>query len=158
MEKDEKLKAHKYFSAQCFNRIWELMENPQRGDAENQEMLRLAFSSYWHWTCRDDVDDTKISVALWMNARVAAVIGMGELALDQAKRCLEISSNEGIPPFYLGYAHEALARAHQVRGESQEASMQLQAADAVLASMPDNDEKSWLAADLSELKKLPADS
>jgi hypothetical protein len=158
MENEVRAKAHTYFSADCFNRIWELMEKSHRSDEDNQEMLRLTFASHWHWTRRDDVDDTKLSVALWMNARVAAVIGMGELALDQARRCLEISGGQDIPPFYLGYAHEALARAHYVRGEASEAAMQLQAAEAVSAAMPEGDEKTWLAADLQELRGLLAGS
>jgi hypothetical protein len=46
--------AHKYFSAECFNRAWDLIEKKDRSPEENDTMLALSMSSFWHWTQRSD--------------------------------------------------------------------------------------------------------
>lgn len=40
--------AHRYFSAGCFNRAWDLMEKSSRTPEEDEQMIRLALASHWH--------------------------------------------------------------------------------------------------------------
>jgi hypothetical protein len=41
--------AHKYFSAWCFNRAWDLIEKPDRTEAEIRLMATLSHASIFHW-------------------------------------------------------------------------------------------------------------
>lgn len=46
--------AHKYFSVDCFNRAWDIIDKTIRTPAEEEQMLLLAFASFYHWTQRPD--------------------------------------------------------------------------------------------------------
>lgn len=40
--------AHKYFSAECFNRAWDYIGKPIRNKGEEDMMLQLSLASLWH--------------------------------------------------------------------------------------------------------------
>ena len=42
--------AHRYFSTHCFNMAWQLIEKPDRTPEDDEQMIRLAQASLWHWT------------------------------------------------------------------------------------------------------------
>ena len=106
--------AHRYFSADCFNRAWELIEKAERTSAEEQQMIRLNQASIWHWTQREDCTDRNLSIGYWQASRIYAVLGEAENAQKYAQLSLDRSSPE--EPFYRGYAYEALARAAAAGG------------------------------------------
>ena len=115
--------AHKYFSANCFNKAWALIDKPDRTPEEDEEMIRLSLASHYHWTQRDDYSPTSASVGHWQTSRIYAILGLTENARRYGQLCLEASRAEDVPPFYLGYAYEALARAEAV-GDDREKSEQ----------------------------------
>ncbi|URM33597.1 hypothetical protein LLY41_03775 [Cytobacillus firmus] len=45
MEKDE----HKKLAISLFNKVWDLMENPDRTEEENLEMIHMVHTSRYHW-------------------------------------------------------------------------------------------------------------
>jgi hypothetical protein len=49
--------AHRYFSANCFNKAWTLIDKEDRTPEEDQQMIRLNQASIWHWTQREDCTD-----------------------------------------------------------------------------------------------------
>ncbi len=77
----EAAKAHEYFSTDCFNRCWALIDKPSRSEAETLEMLALAQASFWHWTQRP--------------ARAAAVAddaaGRDRHAAEARRLCAEVA-------------------------------------------------------------------
>ena len=50
--------AHSYFSAACFNEAWEYLEKADREAWDTEQMLRLCYASFYHWTQRDDASPT----------------------------------------------------------------------------------------------------
>src|SRR5262245_27775596 len=104
-------KAHRYFSANCFNKAWEFIEKPDRTPDEDEQMIRLSQASMWHWTQREDCKRQNLSIGYWQLSRVYAIAGRPDDARRYGQLCLEHSREE--PPFYLGYAYEALARAEK---------------------------------------------
>ena len=58
-------RAHKYFSASCFNMTWELIEKPDRTREDDEQMIRMAQASLWHWTQRSDCSDKNVSIGYW---------------------------------------------------------------------------------------------
>ncbi|QIF03736.1 serine/threonine-protein kinase [Roseimicrobium sp. ORNL1] len=101
---------HKKLSADFFNRAWELMDmRHQRTAEEDAQMLSYAHASLAHWRQRDDCQTRNLSIAYWQISRVYAVLRDESGAHCFAQLCLAASTQE--PPYYLGYAHEAMARA-----------------------------------------------
>ena len=47
-------KAHRYFSADCFNATWDLMEKSDRTSDDDEMMRAMAHASLFHWLKRDD--------------------------------------------------------------------------------------------------------
>lgn len=143
-------RGHRYFSAHCFNRTWELIDKPDRSPVDDEQMLLRAYASFWHWTQRPDVTPQNLSVGYWLLSRVHALMGQGERARHFGELSLQQAANE--PPFYLGYAHEALARAAQVGHQDQEFQFHLGQAERCLLGVDDPDDRSLLENDLSSLR------
>jgi hypothetical protein len=110
----DQAKAHRYFSAYCFNRTWTLISKAQRTPDEDEAMIRLSQASLWHWTQRDDCTRSNMAIGYWQLSRVCAIAGRPE----EARRYGHLCGAEAPPdsPFLLGYAREALARAEKVAG------------------------------------------
>lgn len=143
--------AHKYFSAECFNRAWELIDKAERTAEEEEEMIRLSLASHWHWTQREDYAKTNESVAYWQTSRIYAMLGQADNARRYGKLCLA-SSGEKVPPFYLGYAYEALARAELVAGERGKMEEYLREARRVAETVPDVEARKMLEDDLDSIE------
>jgi hypothetical protein len=143
--------AHEYFSADCFNRVWGLLDKPSRTPEEDQQMVQLCLASVWHWTERDDCTDTNMSIGYWQASRVYATVGLADEARRYGQLCLEASKGPDILPFYLGYAYEALARAEAVAGNEARAREHLAESRRIAEGLPNPDAKKQLLADLDAL-------
>lgn len=143
--------AHHYFSTECFNRAWDLIDQEERTPAEEDEMLNLSIASLWHWTQRPDCTNKQLSLGFWQVSRIYAITGRPENATWYAERCLEVTEDAGLPPFYLGYAYEALARA-AMAGRDKRQAMEYIAQARVLAQRETNEEdKQSLLDDLATI-------
>jgi hypothetical protein len=131
--------AHRYFSTQCFNRAWDLIDQEDRTPADEDEMLNLSIASLWHWTQRPDCTRKELSLGYWQVSRIYAITGRPENAVWYAERCLEVTEDAGLPPFYLGYAYEALARA-AMAGRNKREAMEYIAQARALAEQEQSDE------------------
>lgn len=130
-------------AARLFNDVWELLERPDRTPAEDERMIHMAHASRYHW---EEVG-TAVNIARgeWQCSRVYAVVGRAEPALHHARRVLEVGQDNGIGDFDLGYAYEALARAHAVAGDADQAREWL----ARTVAVAEDDDRELLTADLA---------
>jgi len=144
--------AHQFFSAQCFNAAWDLMEKSQRTTEEDEQMLRLSLASHWHWTQRNDYTAKTQSIAHWQTARIYALLGQADNARRYAQLCLQASQNQGVAPLYLAYAYEALARAEAVAGNKQEMILYLDEAHQVARKITESNSKQQLFDDLTTIE------
>lgn len=144
--------AHKFFSADCFNRAWELIDKPARTPEEDEQMIRLSLASHWHWTQRSDCTQTNTSVAYWQTSRIYALLGQAENARRYGQLCLAASEGDDVLPFCRGYAYEALARAESVAGNRGKVKEYLQEARRVAETLPDPDTKKRLLGDLDTIQ------
>ncbi len=144
--------GHKFFSATCFNRAWDFIDMPQRSAAEEEAMVLLAMASLWHWTQRADCSDHHRALGYWQVSRALALARLAEGARLFAQKSLELSQNEG--PFYLGYAHEALARAACAAGDRVQAASDLGQARRWAEKVEDPEEGNLLRKDLEALAAL----
>ena len=144
--------AHRYFSAECFNRAWDLIDRPTRTPEENRTMLQLGLASLWHWSQRPDRTSINLSVGNWQVSRIYALLGQADEAREYAQTSLEMSQAAGDFPFYLGYAFEALARAESISRDEARMEEYLRKARELSEKIPDPDDKRLLLADLDSIK------
>ena len=144
--------AHKYFSADCFNKTWDYIDLPERTADQEEEMLRLTLASHWHWTQRKDYEPTNASIANWQVSRVFALLGQADNARRFALRCLEAIENTDVPPFYTGYAYEALARAEAAAGDEVSMREYIDKARGAAGSVDDEKSKQMLLSDLDTIQ------
>ena len=144
------MKAHEFFAADCFNKTWAILDQPSRSAHDDEQMLLLSHASLWHWAQREDCTDQTLSVGYWLISRVFAVLQRGDDASRYAERCLAVSHSQ--PSFYLGYAHEALARAARLQGDSDKTCHHLSEARRLAALVTDSDERSMLEKDLDNIQ------
>lgn len=144
--------AHKYYSVNCFNQAWDLIDKTERTPEEDEEMIRLSLASHYHWTQRDDYSNTNASIALWQISRIYAILGQADNARRYGQICLEASQGEGVTPFFLGYAYEALARAEAAGGKEEEMQAFLKDARTTAEKVKEADEKNMLLDDLNTIQ------
>ena len=143
--------AHKYFSADCFNKTWDNMDKDGgRSTEENMEMLHTAIASLWHWTQRDDVTPRNLSIGYWQVSRVYCLIKQPNNARRYGLLALEYAKN--LSPFLKGYAYETLARAEMIANNRVIMKVYLDKAREILAQINDEEDRQALAKDLDALK------
>jgi tetratricopeptide (TPR) repeat protein len=143
--------VHRYFSVQCFNQAWELIEKPERTTEEDEAMIRLSHASHYHWTQREGYSPTNNSIANWQLARIYAVLGRLEQARHYAGLCLQASREEGVEAVFVGYAYEALARVERMAGNKEQAQAYLASALEQADKTDDEEERQMLLDDLADL-------
>lgn len=150
MHESELAEAHRTFSAECFNRTWEQMEQPERSPVDDEQMLLTALASLWHWTQRSDCTAQNLSIGCWQVSRVYSLLGQAENARRFGERCLQHSG--GLPPFFQAYAHEALARAAMIAGDKPLLDAHVSAARNLAAEVAQREDRTLLELDLEQLR------
>jgi hypothetical protein len=146
----DEIAAHKYFSANCFNKAWELIDKADRTPEEDQQMILLNQASIWHWTRREDCTDKNMSIGYWQASRMYALLGQADNARDYGQLSLDYSKDQ--TPFYAGYAHEALARAERMAGNHEQAEEHLRQAQLAASQIEEAEDKNVLEADLETIR------
>lgn len=141
--------CHRTMAAELFNRTWELLDMGDRTPADDREMLGAAYASRYHWRMVGDARNQ--SVSDWQMSRVWAVLGDASRAADHGRLALQIAEVDDVGPFYVGYGHEALARAAQLDGDQVTRDRHLAAARDLLAEVGDTDEAALLRKDLDDI-------
>ncbi|MCW2571015.1 MAG: hypothetical protein JWO88_1073 [Frankiales bacterium] len=128
-----------------FNGVWRQMGRDDRTPDDDALMVHMAHASVHHWS----KVGTAVNVARgeWQVSRVYAVLGRGEPALSHARRCLELAEREGLTDWDLAFAHEAMARAFAVLGDSEQTRRHLEAARAV--PIAEDEDRELLRKDLA---------
>ncbi|HBJ83797.1 MAG TPA: hypothetical protein DDZ88_08010 [Verrucomicrobiales bacterium] len=140
--------AHRYFSADFFNLTWELIEKAERSPEDTECMISLSHASLAHWRMREDCTARNLSIGYWQLSRVYALAGQADNATHYGQLCLGVSGQE--PPFYISYAHEALARAAKLKGDTSILDAHLAEARRFAAQVTDAEEKKMLDDDLDK--------
>ncbi|MCC7495422.1 MAG: hypothetical protein IT204_23935 [Fimbriimonadaceae bacterium] len=141
--------AHRTFAVELFNQTWDLLDLSARTPEQIDAMLHGAHASCYHWAQVGNRQN--LSIGEWQISRVYAVLGRAEAAAWHGQRSLDHALVGPEPPFYLGYAHEALARAARLAGDAARLATHLARAQEQLALVTDAESRGMLAADLAEL-------
>lgn len=149
MESDDR--GRRQLAAALFNRVWTLLEKPDRTVGDDDEMVHASHASAYHWMQIGTVANRARSE--WQCSRVYAVLGRPEPALHHARRCLELceSAPDEIEEFDLPFAYEALARASVLAGDPEAARDFLARARAAGEKIEDEEDRVVLEADLATI-------
>ena len=147
----DKARAHGFFSADCFNNAWGLIDKADRTPEESEQMLLLAMASVWHWTQREDHTASNLSVGYWQGSRIHALLGRADEARRYGQLALDAAEQGEADPFTIGYAHEALARAESLAGNAAKAAEHVERAKKAAEDVTDEESKTWLLDDLKTI-------
>jgi hypothetical protein len=143
--------AHRRFAAECFNEVWDLVDQEERSDQEIAEMIHMAHASLWHWRQTGRATAKNFAVGTWQLSRVYAVAGNPDQARRYGQESLQLCRDHHLDPFYVAYAHEALARAAAVAGDETERDLQLASAEQVAGRIDSESNREALLRDLSAI-------
>ena len=134
-----------------FNHAWTLLRLPERTPEQDDELIHAAHASRHHWG--EVGTAANRARGEWQLSRVYATLGRAEPALHHAHRCLACcEENRGaIEDWDLPFAYEALARAHQVAGDVDEAARCEARARELGEKIEDPEDRELLEADLKTL-------
>lgn len=138
-------------ASDLFNHVWALLSLPERTVAQDDAMVHAAHASRWHWGNVGGPEQS--AVGEWQCSRVYAVLGRGDQALFHAGRCLAICDQYGVDDFVASSAHEALARAHAVRGDMDAARAERNLSYGIAVDL-DDDDRGVIESDLATLPIL----
>jgi hypothetical protein len=134
-----------------FNHAWTLMRLPERTPEQDDELIHAAHASRHHWAAAGTA--ANLARGEWQVSRVYATLGRAEPAIHHARRCLAYceADPEALEEWDLPYAYEALARAHAVAGETDEAVSFAARARGLCAQITDAEDREQLEGDLGDL-------
>lgn len=129
------------------NGIWDLLANENRSPEDDEELLRHAYASAYHWARAARRGPENGVRGDYMLAKAWVALGNGERALHYADRCMAGCAAAGLADFDLAYAHEARARALGALGRLDEA--RSARAAAVATPVADPEDLAIVEADLA---------
>ena len=143
---------HRQLGVDLYNDTWRLLDKERTPD-EDDQLVHQAHASGYHWSQAPEREPKNRVRAEWLCSRVYAVLGRAEPALHHAERSLAIaeSNAENLEEWDLPFAYEALARAHGVAGNADEASRYEELAREATDAVTDDEDREILLKELAAL-------
>ena len=140
---------HRRLGKELYNRVWTLLETPDRSPEQTDEMLHAAHASRYHWTVGGEAAHR--ARGEWQCSRVYAVLRRGEPALWLARRCVALCEEHGLGDWDLAAAYEAMARASSIAGDEDEARAWKVRATTALTAIADPEDRELIESDLATI-------
>jgi hypothetical protein len=137
---------------QLYNTTWDLIDKPDRTRDEDDEMLHRAHASRYLWGGVGTAANR--ARGEWICSRVYTVLGRAEPALHHARRCLELveAHPADMEEWDLPAAYEAVARAHSVGGDLDEARRYVGLGRQAASRIEDAEDRAPLEADFATIR------
>ncbi len=139
--------VHRRLAVDLFNEVWRLLDARSRSVEDDERMLHAAHASRHHWG--EVGERVNLARGEWQCSRVYSTLGRPEPAIHHARRSLELCEQGGVEDFDLAFAYEALARAHAVAGEVEEAGRFLRMARDAGDAIAEEDDRAVFFDELS---------
>lgn len=143
--------AHRRFGVQFNNEVWELLDaglGPDSPAAERDRALYGAFAAARHWQeCGTPANAAR---AEHLISRAALAVGSYPLAVEHARRCLDVVLEHpgDMADWDLAFAHEAMARGCAAVGDVAAGRRHLDLAREATAAVADADDRELLLEQL----------
>jgi hypothetical protein len=138
----------KKVAAHLFNKIWRLIEKPDRTAEESVLMIHSAHASRYHWELVGDFSNKAIGE--WQVSRVYSLLRRDESAVYHARLRLEVTAAQSLNPFLKGCAHEAMARALSFSDKTS-ANLHFRAASRLAMLVENPEDRNILESDLNSI-------
>ena len=114
-------RAHRWFAVELNNLAWELIEAPQRDDAQIEQMINAAHGACFHWAQVGDILNQLRGEQLLASAYVTAILPVS--AVRHAKRAVTLLKQVGdkATPFDVACTHGCAGAAFALAGEDPQA-------------------------------------
>ena len=141
------LEAQRHFAAKFNGASWDLLDKADRTKEEDDLMVLSACASLRHWL--DAGSKVHHQRGEWLIARVYSALGVAERALYHANRCLELTEQYAgdMEDFDRAYAYEAVARAHAIAGNRDQAIAYIELAAKAGEAIADEKSREFFAGD-----------
>ena len=139
----------KALAAKLFNRTWQLIENTDRTEAEELEMIHSAHASRLHW--QQIGGPKEWAIGEWQCARVYCEVGFPESAIFHAQACLEIVESNDVPLWMHASTFEILARSYWAAEDLDLAKLARGRALQLVPQIEDAEDRETIAAQVAEL-------
>ena len=133
--------AQLYFAKGFNGKTWELLDKEERTREEDELLVDYAHASLAHW--RAAGTGAHLQRGTWMLARVNTILGNAQMALQHARRCLELTEQhkDQLSDFDFAFAYECMARAQALAGNRAEAQKYVDMADKAGAAIQDKEDR-----------------
>lgn len=137
-------------AATANNSAWELLAKEDRTAEELDELLERGYAAAYHWRLATDPGAIQRARAAWLLSRIHVVAGNAEQAMHHARSCADLTAAAGADAadFDHGYVEEALARAHAIAGDLDEAAAARARAGEV--AIADDEDRKIFESDLAD--------
>jgi hypothetical protein len=151
MDDELRPEQRRRLAVDLFNHAWTLMRLPERTAEQDDELIHAAHASRHHWA--EVGTAANLARGEWQVSRVYATLGRAEPAIFHARRCLAYceSAPAELEEWDLPYAFEALARAHAIAGNTDEARDFAARARSLVERVQDAEDREQLERDLADL-------
>ncbi|HET6712182.1 MAG TPA: hypothetical protein VFI59_00505 [Actinomycetota bacterium] len=137
------------WAVDLFNETWSLLETDDRTREQDERMIHAAHGSRLHWEAAGTAEN--MAVGDWLCSRVYAVLGRAEPAMYHARWCLSRAETERLADWVRAEGHEAIARAHTLQGELDDALWHAAEARTICDAIDDAEDREVVLADLATL-------
>ncbi len=140
---------HRRLGVDLFNETWGYLDRDDRAPDDDAAMLGTALASWHHW--RQVGEPKNFSISDWQVSRVLATLGEASLARRYGEMSLRWAAEHDLSPFYAAYAHEAIARAAALEGDTAARDEHVAAGREAAAQVESDDDRAVVLADLDEV-------
>ena len=139
---------HRQLAVDLFNHTWTLLDNNERTEEQNEEMVHAAHASRHHW----GIAGTEKNKARgeWQIARVYAVLNRAEPSIHHAQMYMDACQANDFDDWDLPFANEGLARAY-ANVDSEQTKRYLQEARNTGSKIEKDEDRAWLYTNLDEI-------
>jgi len=133
--------AQLHFAKQFNGMTWDLLDKQERTREEDEMLVDYAHASLAHW--RVAGTGAHLQRGAWMLARVNSVLGNTPMALQYARRCLELTEQyqDQLSDFDFAFADECMARAQALAGNQTEAQKHIDKANKMGAAIQNEEDR-----------------
>lgn len=132
-----------------FNETWDLIDKPEKTDADKILMLHKAHASCMLW--READSPVNNARGEWLVSHVYSLIGEGALALLHGAYSLSLCLENGIGDFDLAFGYEAVARAYHTLGDAENAQESKRLALLACEAVADQGDRDYALSCLADL-------
>lgn len=149
MSPEEQEQVHRTFAPGLFNKTWEYLTKEDLTAEEADEMLHIAHASRYHWSKIGK--SVNLARGEWLLARAYSVAKRPTEALYWAEKCRARCEGDDLSAFDCAASAEAVARAHAVGGNTDEARAWREKAVVSATKITESEDKKIFDEDLASL-------